>query len=317
MPMLPEALLDHLQLITTLEERAAADPGREEDHDHVTSEAYDAYSAAFRHLFGLLDQLPQPLTWIQLFEWTRHNNHYFGDAEMHGHLSPCTWIPQVRSVRTVLLRHMLRAAEENPEADMWANPQLQKMLADRGWQTQEWKEIAGVYYDEGSWNELRARIVLRLGRKFSLAIFGDDPVTELVLDLTDPTRLFSVIDLKLTSTWKSVILKLQFTFNAGSYPSFPLSDYRPLHKYELSLVDARSLLPIRRLAELVLYPKSGLKAYSNWRQMKVKLEANQVELVIPKELWVKEGIRTGTQLAVKVRIHNRGEFVPDKTVSAP
>src|SRR5574341_2028002 len=200
-------ILEHLQRLRMLEKDAALDPGYEADHDHVTTQAYDAYRAAFQQLSDILEQSP-PMTWIELFGWTKQNNHYFGDVSMPGaHRWPCGWRPRVRSLRAMLLEHLLGAVKKNPDDQGWEDVRLQDMLADVEWRTEEpKKEFSYGPRIERTWDELRAEIIARLGRKFSLAKLKGEPIVKLVADFTDPARLFSVDDLTLVSTRKSIVL---------------------------------------------------------------------------------------------------------------
>jgi hypothetical protein len=215
----------------------------------------------------------------------------------------------------VLLEHLLGAVKKNPDDQCWEDVRLQDMLADVEWRTEEpKKEFSHGPRSERTWDELRAEIIARLGKKFPLGRLKGDPIVKLVADFTDPTRLFSVDHLTLASTRKSVVLTIRFTHNLDVWQSV-----------WISLMEWRSQLPVGGVdALLTLDPKFGLKGtfrwkdtWGTWTDTTIKAKVHQIKLFFPKELWNKLGIKSGAELALKVEIPHRGEYISNKTIAAP
>lgn len=135
-----------------LERAAAADPGYESSHDHLTTPAYDAYDAFFGRLPGLINAGPLPQAWLDLDAWCAANRFRLGDAKYPNiHRTTMLWREGVRSLRYVLLISILWRAQEwrtRPEEEaLWSNPDVARLLA----RASTWEETGHEWLGAHAW----------------------------------------------------------------------------------------------------------------------------------------------------------------------
>jgi hypothetical protein len=123
-------LQDDLAILRALEAEARRDPGHEDEHDHVESEAWRRYDAAWH---GLIDVLDAPERWPEAMAVDES----FGDVGYPGiGGAQMTWLEGKRTVRSMLSKAVERRLCERlarPEDDViWSDPrnaELVKQLA--------------------------------------------------------------------------------------------------------------------------------------------------------------------------------------------
>lgn len=128
-----KAVLHLIEVLRTLEREAAADPGREVDHEHSESLAFRRFDEAWRELHSQINLQRLPETWLEFHEWLADANQMFGNVEMPGvHYETCRWLPAARSLKAVLRDSILERAKERlarPEdKDLWTDPRVATLV---------------------------------------------------------------------------------------------------------------------------------------------------------------------------------------------
>lgn len=291
-----DAVTSHMGELRRLEAAAADDPGYEASHDHVTSSAYDAYKEGrteLRRLVGLLDP---PAEWVDLFEWTKENDHTLGEVSMPGvHKVPCGWVAGAHSVRTILLEAMLAAARAAPSAPIWDEEAIAALIADPEWGAQP--SFPGAYPADARWTDLIAHLVAVTGRNAILDRLHGEPL-ERARDRLDPgRRIFEVIDLEIVrANQGEVEVRIRFENRAGNG-----------NAVLLNLVEAETGRPLTIDCAVTEWSDIGTRARSQIEGIEVEVSDRALTIRIPDSYW-SEHVPPGEAFMVSAWTYEHGTF---------